>query len=126
MRRNQKCGLITAVLFACAAKAVAAGNEGATLLAASAVDVQAIVVRDGTGRVHRYSKGDSIAGSGWRLVSVQPDGADFESVLPRSGVRARMRVATGAPIRLRLPPTAELPPIPIGQAQPTSMEKRAR
>jgi hypothetical protein len=126
MRRNHGRGAIAAALLACAAKAGIAGTEGSILLAASAADVQAIVVRDDTGRVQRYSKGDAVGDSDWRLVSVQRDGADFESISPRGGVPTRMHVAAGARMRLRLPSTTELPPVPVGHAQPASTEQRSR
>jgi type II secretory pathway component PulC len=107
------CGLLMAASVVFSSREAIAESAELDVVIAGAADVQAIVVRDGQGRLRRYARGDVVTGSEWRIASVRDDEVIFENLRREMGARIEMRIRVGEAFRLHAPPAQAQLAIPV-------------
>ncbi|HET8941386.1 MAG TPA: hypothetical protein VFN13_05310 [Rudaea sp.] len=83
-----------------AADADAAASPNRLDVVAVAADVQAVVIRDRSGEVHRYAAGDAVTGSHWRVGRIADNQVVLESLQRFHGSALSLRLAPGQHVDL--------------------------
>ena len=110
MKSNWTGGLVAAAIMVF--MSIASASERAQdklVIAAIAMDVRTVVVRDDAGRFTPYVCGDVVADSDWQVYSVGRDSVSFVLRQSLAGSRMEMRLQVGDEFAFRVPLQPRVP-----------------